>query len=157
MTTFPFKKCPKCGKRGRRCDCVGWITCPDCLKRYRGGMWATQSHDQNNCVPKVEIKRKAAETANQRQRALDRLLARELNAVHAEDKLKDGLARGNYKCEKCGELKGWAMEKTERRTAKVATYTYCACHDGPNLGIDDPLSIMPGGIYGIRPYYEKDK
>lgn len=89
--------------------------------------------------------------ARRRQRALERVIAREMKAVRAEEKLADGLARGHYECGKCGEPRGWTMEGT-KRSGKVATYMYCACGDGPNLGVDDPLSVMPGGAYGVIPY-----
>src|SRR5579863_2960971 len=85
--------------------------CPDCGERYPSGfMWAQLGHDQNHCKPKREKRAEAEKQRERRQRALDRIIAREMKAVEAEEKLADGLARGHYECEKCGEPRGWTMK-----------------------------------------------
>jgi len=111
-----------------------WSACPDCGVRYKCGMWAKQSHDQNHCKPKLEQKRKADEEEGRRQKALNRILARELVVIAEEDTLTQGLARGHYDCPKCGKTRGWRIEENYSKfsgKSNLPTYTTCACGDRP--------------------------
>jgi hypothetical protein len=74
--------------------------------------------------------------SERREKALERLIARELRVVVAEEALEEGLRVGRHPCPKCGRTRGWLTEESRSRwgTMSLPTFKRCACGDVPDVG-----------------------